>query len=91
LAVRFAAAIGAEASEEALLLPSIWPYTPHAARGSPPIGLIGSMAGYQDLAAFESLTRRSRAGGFEGASCINPAQIPALNAAFTPTEAELDH
>ncbi|MET0182346.1 MAG: CoA ester lyase [Caulobacterales bacterium] len=87
----FAASIGADATEETLAVPK--QLALHAARaaGLSPIGLIGSMAGFKDIAAFEALARRSRAMGFEGASCVNPAQVPALNAAFTPSEADCEN
>jgi citrate lyase subunit beta/citryl-CoA lyase len=54
-----------------------------------PLGLTGTLAGFGDIPAFTAMARRSRAMGFEGASCINPAQVPALNEAFSPSEAEI--
>ena len=34
--------------------------------------------------------RRSRRFGFGGASCIHPAQVPILNAMFSPSQDEVD-
>jgi citrate lyase subunit beta/citryl-CoA lyase len=85
----FALAIGAEPSEAALAVPKA--LLLHAARaaGLMPLGLTGTLAGFGDIEAFRAMAQRSRAMGFEGASCINPAQIAPLNEAFTPSEAEI--
>lgn len=85
----FATAIGAEPTEEALAVPKA--LVLHAARaaGLMPLGLTGTLAQFGDPAAFQVMAERSRRLGFEGASCINPAQVAPLNAAFTPSEAEL--
>ena len=61
------------------------------AAGVMPLGLTGTLAGFGDVAAFAAMARRSRALGFEGASCINPVQVGPLNAAFSPSEAEIAH
>jgi len=50
-----------------------------------PLGLVGSIAQFRDLGAFGAIARRSREFGYRGAACIHPAQIPVLNAAFTPS------
>ncbi|BDI60725.1 HpcH/HpaI aldolase/citrate lyase family protein [Qipengyuania nanhaisediminis] len=46
---------------------------------------------FRDLDALESRARRVRAQGFRGMLAIHPAQIGPINAAFTPSEQELDH
>ena len=53
-----------------------------------PLGLTGTLAGFGDIEAFRAMAHRSRAMGFEGASCINPAQVAPLNEAFTPSAEE---
>jgi citrate lyase subunit beta/citryl-CoA lyase len=85
----FATAIGAEPTEEALLVPK--QMLLHAARaaGVMPLGLVGTLAGFADPDAFHAMAVRSRRVGFEGASCINPVQVPPLNAAFTPGDEEV--
>lgn len=87
----FALALGAEPSEEALSLAK--GMVLHAARaaGVMPLGLTGTLAGFGDIDAFAAMARRSRALGFEGASCINPVQVGPLNEAFSPGEAEIAH
>ena len=55
-----------------------------------PLGLIGSLADFGDLPAFEEMVRRSRRFGFAGASCIHPAQVSILNTLFAPSSEEVD-
>ena len=85
----FATAIGSEPSEEALAVAKS--LVLHAARaaGIMPLGLTGTLAQFGDVAAFQAMAERSRKLGFDGASCINPAQVGPLNVAFTPSEAEV--
>ena len=85
----FATGIGAEASEDALLAARQAVLIAARAAGVMALGLVGSLADYSDLASFRAMAERSRRLGFEGASCINPAQVPVLNAAFAPAEPEL--
>lgn len=59
------------------------------AAGIVPLGLAGSIAGYQDEQAFRALARESRRMGFVGASAIHPKQVPILNEAFMPSEEEV--
>ncbi len=42
-----------------------------------------------DLTGLEAETRRSRALGMSGRACIHPAQVPAVNAAFTPAAVDV--
>jgi citrate lyase subunit beta/citryl-CoA lyase len=87
----FALALGAEPTEEALSLAK--GMVLHAARaaGVMPLGLTGTLAGFGDIPAFSAMAKRSRALGFEGASCINPAQVAPLNEAFSPSAEEIAH
>lgn len=87
----FATEIGATASPETLALPKQLLLYAARAAGVVPLGLVGSIADFSDLVGFQAIAEASRRMGYEGASCINPAQVPALNAAFTPGEAELIH
>ena len=85
----FATAIGSEPSEEALAVARSLVLHATRAAGLLPLGLTGTLAGFGDPAAFQAMAERSRRLGFEGASCINPAQVGPLNSAFTPGEAEV--
>jgi citrate lyase subunit beta/citryl-CoA lyase len=57
------------------------------AAGLTPMGLIGTVADYSDLDAFRAVVRHSAKFGFEGASCIHPANVSILNEEFSPPEA----
>lgn len=50
----------------------------------------GISPGTQEAALLALDAARSRRGGFGGKLCIHPAQVAAVNAAFTPSAAELD-
>lgn len=61
------------------------------ALGIRPTGLLGSVAGFRDLAAFEASALRSRQLGCEGAGCIHPDQVAVLNRVFTPEPAKVEY
>ncbi|MFB3818652.1 MAG: CoA ester lyase [Candidatus Methylomirabilales bacterium] len=54
------------------------------AHGISALGLVGSIAGFRDLAAFERCAERARQLGCVGASCIHPDQVAVLNRVFAP-------
>lgn len=54
------------------------------ATGVAPMGLLGSIAGFRDLGAFEQAASRARDLGCVGASCIHPDQVVILNRVFSP-------
>ena len=58
----------------------------HAAQVAPIDTLF---ADFRDLAGLERAAEASHADGFAGMLAIHPAQVPVINAAFTPSEAEL--
>jgi len=62
--------------------------TAHA-RGVMPIDTLH--VDFRDLAALERIAADSHADGFAGMLAIHPEQVPVINAAFTPGEAEIDH
>jgi citrate lyase beta subunit len=49
----------------------------------------GPYAGYTDTAGLERACQIARALGFDGKQCIHPAQLATVNAAFTPSDAEV--
>jgi len=59
--------------------------------GIQPTGLMGSIAGFRDLPAFEGAARRARQLGCEGAGCIHPDQVAVLNRVFSPDPAAAAH
>jgi citrate lyase subunit beta/citryl-CoA lyase len=46
-------------------------------------------ADFKDLDALRTRAEKVRRDGFRGMMAIHPAQVPVINAAFTPTEAEI--
>lgn len=61
------------------------------ALGRIPHGLLGSIAGFRDLAAFERAALRAHDLGCEGASCIHPDQVGVLNRVFSPAPRNVQH
>jgi citrate lyase subunit beta/citryl-CoA lyase len=59
------------------------------AAGIMPMGVIATVADYQDLSGYRDLVLRSRRFGFQGASCIHPSIVPILNEGFSPAPAEV--
>lgn len=59
--------------------------------GVSPTGLVGSIAGFRDLATFEGAAVRARQLGCEGAGCIHPDQVLVLNRVFTPEPAKAEY
>ena len=60
-----------------------------AAAGVAPIETV--YPAYRDLDGLAAYAARARRDGFTGMMAIHPAQVPVINAAFTPTAAEIAH
>lgn len=56
-----------------------------------PLGFLGTVADFADLAQFRATIERSRRLGFTGASVIHPGQVAILNDGFRPQQAEIEH
>lgn len=87
----FAHECGCEPSEEVMRGLKQQMILAARAAGARPLGYLGSLSNFSDLEAFEAMTRRSKAYGFDGATCIHPAQVPIVNEAFGVSEDELVH
>jgi citrate lyase subunit beta/citryl-CoA lyase len=85
----YATAIGGKPTEEVLLMPKQLVVQAAYSAGLMAMGTIGTLADFSDLDAYTRMVRRSRDFGFVGASCIHPAQVPVLNAGFSPTPEEI--
>ena len=85
----FAAAAGMVPDPETLFLPKLLTMLAARAAGIVPLGMIGTVADYQDLKAVRDIIRRSRKFGFEGASCIHPSVVPLLNEEMRPSADEV--
>jgi citrate lyase subunit beta/citryl-CoA lyase len=86
-----ATAMGAEPTPEVLRLPKLLVHLAAKAAGLVSFGMLRTVADFKDAEAVAKSAREARAFGFDGASCIHPSVVPILNAAFTPTPAEIDH
>ena len=60
-----------------------------AAAGVAPIETV--YPAFRDLDGLAAYAGRARRDGFTGMLAIHPGQVPVINAAFTPTEAEVEH
>jgi citrate lyase subunit beta/citryl-CoA lyase len=61
------------------------------ATGITPTGLLGSIAGFRDIAVFEGAAQRARQLGCLGAGCIHPDQVVVLNRVFSPDPAKVEY
>jgi citrate lyase subunit beta/citryl-CoA lyase len=77
--------------DDGLYMPNLLAVMAARRAGILPLGFIGSVADYKDIDAFRRRVERARRLGFEGAFCVHPTQVPVLNDAFAPTEAEVAH
>ena len=86
----FATTAGMVPDPETLFLPKLMTMFAARAAGITPLGMLGTVADYQDLDAVRGIIKRSRKFGFEGASCIHPSVVPLLNEEMAPSMAEVD-
>ncbi len=56
-----------------------------------PVGVLGTVAGFDDLEGFENSAQRGRRLGSTGGYCIHPGQVGILNRVFSPSEANVAH
>lgn len=74
-----------------LMAAALWPlFTAARAHGHALIGSVGSGAGYRDLESYRRRVELSRSYGFEGTTCIHPAQVQVANEVYRPAGPELD-
>ena len=85
----FALECGMEPSDEALMHPKQHMIIAARAAGVMPLGYIGTVADFSDWDKFRAMVRRSRALGFDGASCIHPGQVTIVNEEYSPRPDEL--
>jgi citrate lyase subunit beta/citryl-CoA lyase len=85
----YAAVLGVAPDVEAMTFPAQQVALAARAHGLAAWGLPGSIAGFEDVNAFERLVRMAKAFGFTGALGIHPKQIEAINNAFRPSAEEL--
>jgi citrate lyase subunit beta/citryl-CoA lyase len=78
------------APDEAELVPVRLAVVLAARRAALPPPVDGVTPGTQDIAQLQLDAARARRGGFGAKLCIHPAQVAGVNAAFSPSAAELD-
>ena len=85
--------LGVEPSSEGteLFLPFTMMVHVCKAFGILPMGILGSVSGYQDLASFEAAANRGKQLGSVGGYCVHPGQVEVLNRVFSPTKEAVDH
>ena len=85
----FAASIGIAPEPELLLGPKQQMVIAARAAGIRPMGLVGSIADYKDIARLREIVRLSKRVGLQGASCIHPNQVLVCNEEFGPSDGEV--
>lgn len=76
---------------EALLIPRIQILFAARDNGLLPMGLMGSLAAYNDLDGFLRNAQLAYKHGFLGASCIHPQNVEMLNKGFSPSAEDVEH
>ena len=85
----FALSTGSLPDPDVLLYPKQQVVLAASAAGILPMGVIGTVATYQDVDGYREAVRKSRRFGFRGSACIHPAIVPMLNEGFSPTQEEI--
>ncbi len=85
-----AVSMGMKPTHQSLLLPNLQAVAAARAAGCMPLGFVGSVADYSDMAAYGELISEARSLGFTGAFAIHPSQVPVLNKQFAPSQEEVD-
>jgi citrate lyase subunit beta/citryl-CoA lyase len=85
----FSLAMGVPPSEALLTLPAQLISLAAGARGIMAFAIPHSIAAFRDAEGWTAAALRAKAFGATGGFCIHPSQIAALNAAFSPTDAEI--
>ena len=85
-----ALSMGAEPTPDVLRLPKLLVHYAAREHGLLSIGMLRSVADFSDLAGIEAAAREANEHGFDGATCVHPAAVPVLNAAFSPSAEQRD-
>ncbi len=85
----FATQTGAEPSAETLRLPKLMTHYAAKAEGKLSLGLLRSVAQFDDEEGLYDAAAEAARFGFDGATCIHPTVVPVLNEAFTPDAASV--
>ncbi|MFD0666569.1 HpcH/HpaI aldolase/citrate lyase family protein [Ramlibacter sp. MAHUQ-53] len=80
---------GGHPTPEALYGPSLMLLHAARAAGIQPIGFIASIADLGEVEAFTRVLEQARSLGFRGAVVVHPKFLEAVNACYTPTDAQV--
>ena len=86
----FATSAGLYPSAETLTNPKIQMALAAKAAGLMPLGILDTIANFSDAHYMFEVAKKSANFGFEGATCIHPTMVEALNRGFSPTKEEID-
>ena len=85
----FATAAGLCPSAETLTNPKIQMALAAKAAGLMPLGILDTVADFSNANYMFEVAKKSANFGFEGATCIHPSMVDALNRGFSPTQEEV--
>lgn len=85
-----ALSLGAEPTPDVLRLPKLLTHYAAKEQGLLSFGLLRSTADYADRAGVEAAAKEAAQHGFDGATCVHPDVVAALNTAFTPSAEQRD-
>jgi citrate lyase subunit beta/citryl-CoA lyase len=74
-----------------LLYPKLFMVLLARQAGLYPMGTMRGVADFRDLVGYRQAVSTAATVGYRGASCIHPAQVPILNAGFSPPAAQVEH
>ncbi|MBY6092585.1 HpcH/HpaI aldolase/citrate lyase family protein [Maritimibacter alkaliphilus] len=85
----FATSTGGQPIPEVLRLPKLMVHYAAKAEGKLSLGMLRSVADFNDAEGLVAAAEEAARFGFDGASCIHPKVVAVLNTAFAPSEAAL--
>lgn len=85
----FANALGAQPLPEVLRGPKLLVHYAAKAENKLSLGILRSIADYNDIEGLTAAAREARMHGFDGATCVHPSIVPILNEAFRATPEEI--
>ena len=86
----FATSAGLNPSADTLSYPKIQMALAAKAAGLMPLGILDTFDDFSDANYMFEVAKKSANFGFEGATCIHPTMIDALNRGFSPTRREVN-
>ena len=86
----FATSAGLHPSADTLLYPKIQMALAAKAAGLMPLGILDTVADFSNANYMYEVAKKSANFGFEGATCIHPTMVAALNRGFSPTEEQVN-